>query len=763
MGKAARVIKKYWAILWIVGVWFIFAHPYFLKGFVPFPSTYLVDFFSPWNNYYGLPVKNNAMPDVISQIYPWKKIAIDSWRSGQIPFWNPYQFTGNPLLANYQSGVFTPLNILFFILPFIDAWSLLILAQPLLAGLFTYLFMCELKVSKFGAIISSTAFMFSGFITVWMAYGTLAYAILYLPLLLYGIERFFNKQDKIGAAIIIISIPLSFFSGHFQTSLYFLLTGIAYSVFKIISKKSYRLLTPYSLLITVGIVLALPQLIPSIQFHQQTVRSELFQKDEVIPWNYLITMIAPDFFGNPVTRNDWFGHYAEWASFAGVIPLILALFVVIYNWKNTHVRFFSIVGLLVLLLAFPTPLLDLVVRLKIPVLSTSAASRIIVLFSFSVAILAGIGFDYIKSKQKKYLPYLVGWITIVVAIWLMLFTGTLIGVEDVDAEKLRVAKRNFILPTLMVLSGSGFFLSHYIVNKLIKNKGWQKKLLHITHYALLITISFDMLRFATKWMPFDPREYVYPQNNALSFIQKNTGNYRVFGNFGNEAQAPFGLYGIEGYDPLYINRYGEFIAAGGDGNISKPQRSVVLLNKNGKYTKRMLDLLGVRYILHSKGDGQNIWAFPFWEYPDSFAGAIWSDEKYEIYENTKAFPRAFLVYDYKIANSDQEIIDLMLDKNTDLSKVIILEESLSLTMQPFNHKSMKNTVQIAKYTPNEVEIEIQSTHPGLLFLSDNYYPGWNAYANGNKTKIYRANYTFRAVEVPAGKSTVRFAYENWYF
>jgi len=45
-----------------------------------------------------------------------------------------------------------------------------------------------------------------------------------------------------------------------------------------------------------------------------------------------------------------------------------------------------------------------------------------------------------------------------------------------------------------------------------------------------------------------------------------------------------------------------------------------------------------------------------------------------------------------------------------------------------------------------------------LFLSDAYYPGWQAFANGEETKIYRANYAFGAVYLPKGKHQVRFVY-----
>ena len=47
---------------------------------------------------------------------------------------------------------------------------------------------------------------------------------------------------------------------------------------------------------------------------------------------------------------------------------------------------------------------------------------------------------------------------------------------------------------------------------------------------------------------------------------------------------------------------------------------------------------------------------------------------------------------------------------------------------------------------------------GFLYLADQYFPGWRATVNGAPAPILRANYAFRAVEVPAGTSTVEFRY-----
>ena len=272
-----------------------------------------------------------------------------------------------------------------------------------------------------------------------------------------------------------------------------------------------------------------------------------------------------------------------------------------------------------------------------------------------------------------------------------------------------------------------------------------------------------MLRFSLKWMPFDQPSYVYPSIGVLSYLQEHAAEYRVFGNIYNEALIPFRLQGIEGYDPLYIQRYGEFVEAVNAGIVRPPQRSVVSVNKHGEFVKKYLDLLGTRYFVHSKGDGKNIWAFPVWDYPDSFGTPIWSDEKYEIYQNEKAFPRAFVVYDYVFSNSDQEIIDTMFSEDIDLRSTIVLENNPSIdneAMRACQITGDSPSVSIDNYTPNRVSIEINSDCPGLLFLSDNYYPGWNAFVDNNSVPIYRADYTFRAVAIPKGPHTVVFTYNR---
>ncbi len=67
-------------------------------------------------------------------------------------------------------------------------------------------------------------------------------------------------------------------------------------------------------------------------------------------------------------------------------------------------------------------------------------------------------------------------------------------------------------------------------------------------------------------------------------------------------------------------------------------------------------------------------------------------------------------------------------------------------------------MRIVSYEPDDVRLEASLASPGYLLLLDTYFPGWRATVNGAPAPIYRADFNFRAVPLPAGKSTVIFSY-----
>ena len=742
-----KFLKNWYHLFFILLIWSIFAAPYLVKNKTTFSSTYQVNHFPPWSSYekYWGPVKNGAMPDIVDQIYPWRHFSITEIKNGRIPLWNPNNFSGNPNLANFQSAVFSPVNILFLFLPFINAWTLAVLLQPLLAGISAALFARSIKISKRGSIVSGVSFMFCGFITVWMAYGTLSLAIAFLPLVLFGIEQAFSQKNKISYLLIAVILPLSFFSGHFQTSFYLLLFSLIFFIFKLLSGRDFKTGFKVLLSMAAGLFISFPQLLPSIELYSHTIRSEIFiNRTWGIPIQYLITIVTPDFFGNPVTRNDWFGYYAEWASFAGVIPLSLAFVSVSLIKKNKNILFFSITSLVFLVLSLNSPLLDLIGLSRIPVLSTSNPGRIIVLFSLSIAILGGFGFDFIQCSSKKdirriifsLLPILM----ILILTWVSLF-----AFRFLPADKLLIAKRNLLLP-------SAFFLLVFAAPILLTVK-IIKRYVGLVLFLLIIFIAFDSLRYVTKWMPYDSSSLVYQNLPVIDSMQKSVDHGRVFGNLGGQVETMYGVPSIQGYDPLYIASYGEFIQYSTDAKYVLPERSVVKLNKFGKYTDRTLDILGVNLIFNPVADTNQSWAYHVWDKTDRYS-KIYSDGKFELYKNNSVVPRGSLFFDFIVKNK-KDVLSTFYSDNFDYKKTLVLEKDPGL--RPF--KNSYGTSKIIEENPEKIVVKTESNSPSFLFLADNYYPGWKVSVDGVRKEILRANYSFRAVALPAGFHLITFSYD----
>jgi hypothetical protein len=744
-------IIKIWPVIIIVFIWFIFSSPFFIKGLVPYASLYQSNFFAPWSAYsvYEGPVKNNAMPDIITQIYPWRNFTVEMLKEGQIPLWNPYSFAGTPHLANYQSAPLFPLNMLFFLpLNFLNAWSLLVLLQPLLAAFGMYIFLKSLKLSNSASTAGAISFMFCGFLTTWMGYATLGYAILILPFALFSINKFFENSKVRYLILLSFVIPFSFFAGHFQTSIYFFLAVLSYLVFVSLEKRALKKFVFTFLFFLSGVLIAMPQVLPSIEFYLHSVRQEIITQLEVIPLMYLPTLFAPDFFGNPVTRNDWFGHYAEWNGFAGTISVILAIFASIFLWrKDRRILFFVLLGIASVLVAFDTPINLLIFKLNLPLFSTSASSRIIVLLSFAISVLSAYAVHYLisdlKNYSKKQLIFIVSIVLIILlSLWVIPLTNFLN-----DLEKTQIAKSNLILPTLVSLVFAFSAVCLFFLKKI--------KFIPVLFLIVVLgLIFFDMLRFSTKWMPFDPKDLVFKEVGVTKFYMQNSTEKRYLGNLSAENAVFYKIQLLGGYDPLYIKRYGEFVKYIDLGRIEGGDRSVVNFPLSSVRTKKAIDYLGVEYIPQKKSDDGKVWSFDFSSYPTEEFEIVYEDEAYRVFRNKNSFPRAFVVSDYDIEKEDSEILNKMFDDSTDLRAKVILEKDPKIS----KNKSLNASANIIDYEPNSIKIEVNSENNALLLLTDNYYPGWKAYIDGREVEILRANYTFRAIVVPEGKSVVEFKY-----
>ena len=130
-----------------------------------------------------------------------------------------------------------------------------------------------------------------------------------------------------------------------------------------------------------------------------------------------------------------------------------------------------------------------------------------------------------------------------------------------------------------------------------------------------------------------------------------------------------------------------------------------------------------------------------------------------IYRNKRALPRAYIVHEANVVSDEQAALAQVTAPDFDPRRTAILEGPLPHERPLSSPGSVTNEpVRIEQYTPHRVVIEAKLDAPGLLILSDTFYPGWAATVDGRNAKIYRANFLFRAVHLDPGAHRVEFRY-----
>jgi uncharacterized membrane protein YfhO len=193
-------------------------------------------------------------------------------------------------------------------------------------------------------------------------------------------------------------------------------------------------------------------------------------------------------------------------------------------------------------------------------------------------------------------------------------------------------------------------------------------------------------------------------------------------------------------------------------------------------TTNLLDLYGVKYVISVipiEKDPRFKLIYSRLEGLQGKKEDLLKENTVKLYRARNHFPRAWLVKDFKVMDS-KAILTTMIDKRFKPRKEVLLEEEpkweigmggrRELPLQNINAvgeplSGLSNEVEFIAEKNNELHLRVRATENALLVLSDTYYPGWKAFANGKETKIYKANYNFRAIPLKAGEYEIQFIYD----
>jgi hypothetical protein len=764
--------KKVLVVLLPMLLVFFLYRSIFLGTKIAFPSNYLAHLYAPWSTTKfpgwetGIPNKPIGL-DQVRFFYPLRTFINSEISHGRIPLWNPHVFSGYPQLANLQSAIFYPLNLVYLIFPQIVAWSLLVVIQPVLGTLFTYLYLRSLTIKYFPALFGGLVFGFSGYMTVWsQENAVVGHVAIWLPLMLFSIERVLKGKLRY-ITLLATSTAFSIFAGHFQTFFYEFILLLTYVFFSLAYRSSRKIKDSLLIFggIFLGILIGMIQILPTLEIVQQSVRSittaQSLLNTYLIPLPHLIHLIAPDATGNPGAYNFFGrGNYHETLFYVGIPALILATFSIMKFLKNWPTRFFTMVFIMSIVLASDFKFVRWIYE-NVPIINTFLPTRIYYLSTFSITVLSSIGLNNFLGSDRKKKYMVVGLLTSLTLIGILVVQYVIYGQENhlsnVEIAKV-VGRRNLFLPALSIFLTA---LSLFFIKKTRLFLG-----------AILAITLFNLLYFFNKYEAIGERQFLYPKNPVFSYIKNSESHSSRFISIGDpsineDISSQEALYSSEGLDPLFPVRYAELVAAvKNHGQIPNDMSRVEAtfheispeesMTKN-TYRLKLMQIAGISTVVYYQGEQSERELLN--RFPPNLFSKNWQDNGWVGFQYNQSLPRPYLVSDYKVATSPQDILNKLFSKENDPSKTVILEEDPYVDTS-LEKPTIKNLSQIRldSYSPQEVTISTETSSPSLLVLSDNYFPGWQATVDGRATKIYRANFTFRAVSVPVGRHKIVFSY-----
>jgi hypothetical protein len=123
------------------------------------------------------------------------------------------------------------------------------------------------------------------------------------------------------------------------------------------------------------------------------------------------------------------------------------------------------------------------------------------------------------------------------------------------------------------------------------------------------------------------------------------------------------------------------------------------------------------------------------------------------WENHDVLPRAFIAHAAEIVDGETAFQRLH-EPNFSAERLLLLEEGQPMS----SDRPARDAVEIVEYKSERVVLTATTDQPGYLFISDSWYPGWQARVDDKPAPIYRADYIFRAVPLAPGTHQVVFEY-----
>jgi len=715
--------------------------------------------------------------DLGPSTYPMMLSLAQSLERGELPLWEPRLAMGFPLLANFQSGAFYLPNLVYLAFPFSTAIKASFILHTLIAALGAYFLARYWGFLRPIALIGSLLFAFGGFTVSLLNLPTHFQAAVWLPwLLLFG-EKQVVSGDRWRLLVLALVATLQFLAGSpeiYAMSMALLLFDSFRMKWE--GKTSYRKVFSSLLVVYILVVgLSMVQILPTLELLLEASRYQVPSFQLTTQWSFQPVDLLNLFFLDKeidVTSFDRFQSF-----FSDPTPLIMSLYMGVlfpfglWSWilteKGTRKAvFLACIGLFLLLsMGSYTPLYRFFYNF-FPLVSLTRFPQKFFFLAFVLLIyvtLRGVANLFAQLQHGKSTKLLLGPAALcgVFAVAYLLFRSSseillhLSGWLKGSFPDLRSAQQ--------IISGVLLHLERQVA--LLVGVGtlfflWQKEKIGKTTLELLIVgIVFADLYSAHRPYQFQTDQSILSRKPPPLEVLKDPSFYRLFFISPQSPIHPFvvlfpkakspadyslfsfptlhpntglfwGIQYLQDMDSLKRASYAEFVITAGK------------LPASNLYN--LLGVLNVKYLVSLQelppGDIIQIGYFP--EYP------LW------VYRIEGATQRAYVVPTAIYEKEPKKVIDQLANRGFDPSRQVILDESIQLKAT----KDFIGEAKILTYANTKIGLDVSLNRPGILVLSDSFYPGWKVYVDGVEGKVMRANYFYRGVLLSPGEHQVVFRY-----
>lgn len=316
---------------------------------------------------------NHYVIDQLTYDLPLQTLVYESYRRGEIPWWDPYTYAGRPLLADAHINGTDPIRILaYLIMPFVAAynWNLVLHFVAAGAGMFALLgyFRFDLRWTMFFA----AAWQLSGAFVMHFGHPWIGATFVWLPFLWLAWQKSLDQSTLArGIAVSGLICAAAFYSGNLQSHIYIVVFALVFLITHLerSQQRVLRLVMLVGASGLLGAMIASPVLFNQFEFFLISTRETpgpsqwwnyparlVFTAAGIFPWatGSFRTLDAGRLAG---------ATSAAWVVFCGSATVVLALIGLLSASRLTDTQLHlwkTSVGLMVAYLVIvATPLIDL--------------------------------------------------------------------------------------------------------------------------------------------------------------------------------------------------------------------------------------------------------------------------------------------------------------------------------------------------------------------------------------------------------------------